>query len=340
MTAETTPLLVIDDVVAEYRTGSRVVRALDGADLTVGRGERVGIVGESGSGKSTLGLLTGRLLPKATAYPRGRVLVDGESVLDLPPDRLARLRRERLAFVPQDPVGALDPTLRIGRQLRLALRDKPTDLVALLERVLIRDPERVLRLYPHEISGGMAQRVIVAMAMARRPALLIADEPTAALDSQVREEVLRLLFTLAAEHGTTVLWLSHDLGGVARWCDRIAVMYGGRVVEDGTTTDVLTAPQHPYTAALSAADPARAKDGTRLLTIGGTPPVLTESTPGCVFCPRCTSADDTCATARPAPRTVEGRTVLCHHPGPGGTPVPVPDGPAPKAAVPDGQEEA
>ncbi|WP_329282160.1 ABC transporter ATP-binding protein [Streptomyces sp. NBC_01451] len=332
MTAETTPLLVIDDVVAEYRTGSRVVRALDGATLTVGRGERVGIVGESGSGKSTLGLLTGRLLPRATTCPRGRVLIDGESVLDLPPDRIARLRRERLAFVPQDPVGALDPTLRIGRQLRLALRDKPADLVALLERVLIRDPERVLRLYPHQISGGMAQRVVVAMAMARRPALLIADEPTASLDSQVREEVLRLLFTLAAEHGTTVLWLSHDLGGVARWCDRIAVMYGGRVVEDGTTADVLTAPQHPYTAALSAADPARAKDGTRLLTIGGTPPVLTEDPPGCVFSPRCTSADDDCATTRPALRTVAGRTVLCHHPG--GTPVPVPVSP------PTGQEEA
>lgn len=160
----------------------------------------------------------------------------------------------------------------------------------------------------------MAQRVIVAMAMARKPDLLIADEPTAALDTQVREEVLRLLFGLAAENGTTVLWLSHDLGGVARRCARIAVMYGGRVVEDGATAQVLTAPRHPYTAALSAADPARAKDGTRLLTIGGTPPVLTEDTPGCVFCPRCPSAADDCRTTRPAPRTVEDRTLLCHHP--------------------------
>uniref|UniRef100_A0AAU1ZR93 ABC transporter ATP-binding protein n=1 Tax=Streptomyces sp. NBC_00093 TaxID=2975649 RepID=A0AAU1ZR93_9ACTN len=310
----TTPLLEIEDVVAEYRTGKRAVRALDGASLTVHRGETVGIVGESGSGKSTLGLLVGRLLPKATVFPRGRVLLDGESVLDMPPDRLARLRRDRLAFVPQDPVGALDPTLRIGRQLRLALRATEADPAALLDGVRINDPERVLRLYPREISGGMAQRVIVAMAMARKPDLLIADEPTAALDTQVREEVLRLLFGLAAENGTTVLWLSHDLGGVARRCARIAVMYGGRVVEDGATAQVLTAPRHPYTAALSAADPARAKDGTRLLTIGGTPPVLTEDTPGCVFCPRCPSAADDCRTTRPAPRTVEDRTLLCHHP--------------------------
>ncbi|MGI5452699.1 ATP-binding cassette domain-containing protein [Streptomyces sp. CA-249302] len=150
----TAPLLEIEDVVAEYRTGKRTVRALDGTSLTVHRGETVGIVGESGSGKSTLGLLIGRLLPRATVVPRGRVLLDGESVLDLPTDRLVALRRERLAFVPQDPVGALDPTLRIGRQLGLALRGFAADPAALLEGVRIRDPERVLRLYPHQISGA------------------------------------------------------------------------------------------------------------------------------------------------------------------------------------------
>ncbi|KPI11569.1 oligopeptide/dipeptide ABC transporter, ATPase subunit [Actinobacteria bacterium OK074] len=315
--AEREPLLVVDDVMAEYRTADRVVRALDGVTLTVGRGERVGVVGESGSGKSTLGLLTGRLLPSATRFPRGGVLVDGEPVLDLPPDRIRQLRRERLAFVPQDPVGSLDPTLRIGRQLALALRaTRPSraDLVALLERVRIREPERVLRLYPHEISGGMAQRVTVAMAMVRGPDLLIADEPTAALDSQVREEVLRLLFALAAENGTTVLWLSHDLGGVARHCDRIAVMYGGRIVEDGPTAEVLAAPRHPYTASLLAADPARATAGARLRVIGGTPPVLSGDTPGCAFAPRCGSADAECGGSRPVGREVDGRTVVCHHP--------------------------
>jgi peptide/nickel transport system ATP-binding protein len=319
------PIVLIDDVVAEYRTARRTVRALDGASLAVEPGAHVGIVGESGSGKSTLGLLIGALLPATTHYPRGRVLVDGRPVLDLPRDRLARLRRERLGFIPQDPVAALDPTLRIGRQLALALRTAGTDrapragrknradLVRRLEQVRIKDPERVLTLYPHEISGGMAQRVIIAMAMARNPAVLIADEPTAALDAQVRQDVLRLLFALADEHGTTLVWLSHDLGGVARWCGRVAVMYGGRIVEDGPTTDVLGSPRHPYTAALAAADPARAVDGDRLRSIGGAPPVLEGAATGCAFAPRCPSATDRCRVERPAPVTRGERTTLCHH---------------------------
>jgi peptide/nickel transport system ATP-binding protein len=336
-TTDTPPLVRVEDLVAEYRTSRGTVRALDGVDLTVTRGERVGIVGESGSGKTTLGLLLGKLLPATTRYPAGRVLVDGESVLDLPPDRLARLRRERLALIAQDPIGALDPTLRIGRQLRLALRSAgrapgPAELRTMLERVLIRDPERVLRLHPHEISGGMAQRVAVAMAMAREPDLLIADEPTAALDSQVREEVLRLLFSLAAEHGTTVLWLSHDLSGVARRCERIVVMYGGRIAEDGPAAEVLTAPRHPYTAALSATDPARAEAGRRLLTITGGPPPA-GGTPGCAFAPRCERATEICRTERPRPRTTAGRTTVCHHPlDPPGPPEPAAAAPRTEAA--------
>ncbi|MGW6456590.1 ABC transporter ATP-binding protein [Streptomyces sp. NPDC055078] len=322
---EGAPLVLVEDVVAEYHTARRTVRALDGIDLSVARGERVGIVGESGSGKSTLGLLIGRLLPDGTRYPRGRVLLDGESVLDLPPDRIARLRRERLGLIAQDPVGSLDPTLRIGRQLRLALRSggrtaarRPgsAELCAMLDRVLIHDPERVLRLYPHEISGGMAQRVAVAMVMAREPDLLIADEPTAALDSQVRQEVLKLLFSLAAEHGTTVLWLSHDLGGVARWCERIVVMYGGRVVEEGPAAGVLAAPKHPYTAALAATDPARATIGQRLRTIAGGPPTAGSDTDGCPFAARCDRATEVCLSERPPPRTEAARTVACHHPAP------------------------
>ncbi|MEV7283237.1 ABC transporter ATP-binding protein [Streptomyces sp. NPDC093252] len=337
--AEKSPLVLIDDVTAEYRTGQRTVRALDGVRLAVEAGGHVGIVGESGSGKSTLGLLVGRLLPDTTRFPSGRVLVAGESVLDLPRGQLARLRRERLGFIPQDPVGALDPTLRVGRQLALTLRAGGTrrpdraDLVRQLEQVRIKDPERVLGLYPHEISGGMAQRVVIAMAMARRPAVLIADEPTAALDAQVRQDVLRLLFTLADEHGTTLVWLSHDLGGVARWCGRIAVMYGGRIVEDGPTADVLGAPRHPYTAALAAADPARAVAGDRLRAIAGTPPVLSGAAAGCAFAPRCPAATDRCATVRPEPDSLRERTVLCHHPLDGGS-APTPRPTTPVEAAP------
>lgn len=322
-----TPLVLIDDIVTEYHAPRRVVRALDGASLSVERGEHIGIVGESGSGKSTLGLLIGRLLPATTRHPAGRVLIDGESVLDMTREQITALRRDRLGFIPQDPVGALNPTLRIGRQLALALRGVSTghaDLVRRLEQVRINDPERVLRLYPHEISGGMAQRVTIAMAMARTPDLLIADEPTAALDAQVRQEILRLLFTLADEQGTTVIWLSHDLGGVARWCDRIAVMYGGRVVEDGATADVLGSPGHPYTAALGSADPARVTAGERLLAIGGAPPSLVRDTPGCSFEPRCTRATDRCRTERPAATVTKSRIVLCHHRAPEQIPVPQP----------------
>ncbi len=264
-------MLEIDDVVIDYLKADRTtVRALDGATLRVRPGETVGIVGESGSGKSTLGSLIGRLLPGNAVYTRGSVRVEGEDVLSLGRDGLRALRRECLGFIPQDPISALDPTMRIGRQLTLALRGTvPTgdaDLVALLERVRMRDPERVLRLFPHEVSGGMAQRIVIAMTMARRPRVLIADEPTAALDSNVRGEVTRLLFELAADAGSTVLWLSHDLRSVGRWCGRVAVMYAGRVVEDGPARQVLEQPEHPYTIALAAADPARVRPGDRIET--------------------------------------------------------------------------
>lgn len=264
-----TAILDIQDATVEYSTRGSLVRALDGATLRVEPGETVGIVGESGSGKSTLGLLCGRLLPANATVTATRALVDGGELLGLDNDGIRRLRRECLGFIPQDPVAALDPTMRIGRQLALALRGLPTDtasLVARLEGVRIREPERVLRLFPHQISGGMAQRVVIAMTMARMPRLLVADEPTAALDSNVRAEVAKLIFGLAAEAGATVLWLSHDLRSVGRWCDRVVVMYAGKVVEDGPAQQVLEHPQHPYTVSLAAADPARATPGERIRT--------------------------------------------------------------------------
>lgn len=269
------PILDVRDLVVEYRTGAEqrggtVVRALDGATLRVGAGETVGLVGESGSGKSTLGSVLGRLLPGNATYPHGSVHVEGRDVLALDRDELRRLRRECLGFIPQDPVAALDPTMRIGRQLELALRGLPTgtaDLVGHLDRVRMREPERVLRLFPHEISGGMAQRVMIAITMARSPRVLVADEPTAALDSNVRSEVTKLIFGLAKDAGTTVLWLSHDLRSVGRWCERVAVMYGGKVVEDGPASRVLGTPSHPYTKALAAADPALAAPGQRIETV-------------------------------------------------------------------------
>jgi peptide/nickel transport system ATP-binding protein len=263
------PILDIENVTIEYPGNGARVLALDGASLRINAGETVGLVGESGSGKTSLGLLAGRLLPRSAMVTGGQVRVDGQDVLALDDQRLRALRRECLGYIPQDPVAALDPTMRIGRQLELVLQGLPHDTASLrqhLDSVQINEPDRVLRLFPHEISGGMAQRVMIAMAMARTPRLLVADEPTASLDSHVRTEVTKLIFSLAAKAGATVLWLSHDLRSVSRWCQRVVVMYGGKVMEDGPAAQVLRHPTHPYTIALAASDPARAEPGQRIGT--------------------------------------------------------------------------
>ncbi|MEU5884189.1 ABC transporter ATP-binding protein [Spirillospora sp. NPDC047279] len=307
-------LLDVRGLVVEYPGAGGAVRALDGADLTVAEGETVGLVGESGSGKSTLGAAAGRLLSRAARVRAGSVSVAGESLLEMGSREIRRVRRERLGFVFQDPISHLDPTMRVGAQLRRAVagRTKGGDIAAHLERVRLDDVRRIARAYPHELSGGMAQRVAIAMAMAARPRLLVADEPTAALDSQVREDVLDVVFGLAAEAGTGILWLSHDLPAVARRCDRVAVMYGGRVVEDGPAAEVLARPSHPYTAALARSAPGKAERGERLEPVPGRPPVLVGEPAGCAFAPRCPMADDRCAGERPVPVRIEGRDVLCH----------------------------
>ncbi|MFC4852569.1 ABC transporter ATP-binding protein [Actinophytocola glycyrrhizae] len=303
-----TPVLEVDGLAVDYENG---VRALDGATLTVSAGETVGIVGESGSGKSTLGAAVGGLLPSSARITSGAVRVDGAEVHRLRPKALRALRRDRLGFVFQEPIGSLDPTMRVGKQVALALRGRGGDVLSHLDRVRLSDPARVARAYPHQLSGGMAQRVAIAMAMACEPEILVADEPTAALDAQIRDDVLDVIFSLAAAAGTTILWLSHDLPAVGKRCSRIAVMYGGRVVESGTAAGVFGAPRHPYTAALVAAVPGAAARGERLTSIPGQPPVLTGPADGCAFAPRCPDALDLCGS-RP-PLVVAGdREVLCH----------------------------
>ncbi|WP_334152864.1 ABC transporter ATP-binding protein [Microbacterium sp.] len=303
----------ISDLALEF-TGATTVRALDGVDLDVADGSSVAIVGESGSGKSTLAAVIGRLQPRSANIVRGQLEVDGIDVLGLDDDALRAYRRDTLAYIAQDPIGSLDPTMRIGAQLRLILRavgddDSMPRQVELLASMQIADPARVIRLFPHQISGGMAQRVAIAMSMCRRPKLLIADEPTAALDSQVREEVIRLLFAQAQEQGTTIIWLSHDLPAVARWCDQVAVMYAGRVVERGPAAAVLGRPAHPYARALAATDPSRARRGERLASIPGSPPVLHGESEGCAFAARCAHRIDACEVVRPEP--VPPRQSLC-----------------------------
>ncbi|HIY66017.1 MAG TPA: ABC transporter ATP-binding protein [Candidatus Agrococcus pullicola] len=264
-------LIEVDDLVVEYATRDRTVRALDGVSLRVEAGERLALVGESGSGKSTLGVSLGALLPAPARIAEGSVTVNGYALGELDRDGLRTLRRETLGFIPQDPIATLDPTKRIGKQLAMVVGDLGGDtsraaLANLLEDVRINDPAAVLRRFPHQLSGGMAQRVAVAIAMVRKPRVLVADEPTAALDANVRRDVLRLIFDIAAETGATVIWLSHDLDAVAKWCERVAVMYRGKVVEDGPVGIVLQEPEHPYTKSLLDSMPSRLQHGVEVRT--------------------------------------------------------------------------
>jgi oligopeptide/dipeptide ABC transporter ATP-binding protein len=307
-------LLSAADLAVDYHTAEGPVRALDSASLDVRVGDVMAVVGESGSGKSTLGLAAGRLLPANAARVGGDLKVLGGSIFDLPESQVRALRHDVLGFIFQNPVAALDPTLRIKRQLELAAPG--TDETALLEALTdvgLTDGPRVLRSYPHELSGGMAQRVAIAMALLRRPRLVIADEPTAAVDASRRTQILEILVGRSQEQGSALLLLTHDLHVVRRWCTQIAVMYGGRVVESGPTTEVLTHPSHPYTAALLSALPGDERPHERLSAIPGAPPVLHGPSPGCAFAPRCSHRLEWCDAIRPAALEVAaGRTVCCH----------------------------
>jgi peptide/nickel transport system ATP-binding protein len=302
------------NLTVEYHTREGVVRALDGAELAFDSRSTIGIVGESGSGKTTLGMAIGRLLPDSSERVSGNLLLDGEAVFDLTVDEVRRLRRDRLGFVFQNPMSALDPTMRIGRQLSDAAGEGATGkaIDQRLREVGLSDAKRVARSYPHELSGGMAQRVVIAMAIARTPTLLVADEPTSALDATIRAEVLALLTGLKDRFNTGVVLLSHDLLVVSAHCDEVAVMYAGRVIEHGAAQLVFGRARHPYTMALLQAAPGRERPGQRIQPIRGLPPLLREAAAGCAFAPRCSFADDRCRSKRPEPRSFDDRTILCH----------------------------
>jgi oligopeptide/dipeptide ABC transporter ATP-binding protein len=309
-----TDLVEIDNLVITYMTGRGPVRALDGAQLTVAHGETLAIVGESGSGKTTLGMAAGKLLPSEAAYEGGMLTVAGLSVFPASNEELRALRRDQLGFVFQNPMTALDPTRRIGRQVARAMggRASPTDVAVLLRRAELEDAERVMASFPHQLSGGMAQRVVIAMAIARRPKLIIADEPTASLDASIRDRVMATLRKLRDETGASLLILSHDLRMIARHADRVAVMYGGRIVEIAERERLFSRPAHPYTKALIAAASGNERPGERLVPIAGSPPVLLGRSEKCAFEPRCSYRAAICASQRPEERTVDGRRVACH----------------------------
>lgn len=292
--------------------------ALRGVDLSVAKGEAVGLVGESGSGKSVTWLAALRLLP-TKARVQGRVMLDGRDLLTAPEAELDAVRGGRVAMIFQDPASALNPVLSIGRQLGEALalhRGLSGGALAaqarrLLEQVGIPDPARRLSSYPHEMSGGQNQRVMIAMALAGEPDLLIADEPTTALDVTIQAQILDLLGDIRRDTGMALVLISHDLGVVAETCDRVAVMYGGRIVEEAPADALFAAPRHPYARGLlDALPPLHAQ--RRLVAIPGAPPDPRAMPPGCAFAPRCAHVAPACVASPPPLRAIApGRRTAC-----------------------------
>ncbi len=296
--------------------------AVTGASLVIGEGTTLALVGESGSGKSSLALAVGRLLPPAGRISSGTVMVDGVDVARLEGKELRQARGRLVGYLAQDSMAALNPVLPAGRQVAevyeardgVGRREARREAVEILTQVGIQRPAEVARMYPHELSGGMRQRVMIAIALAQRPRLLVADEPTTALDVTVQAEILALARELQAEHGVTFLWITHDMGVVAEIADAVAVMYGGRIVEQGAVADVFDDPAHPYTQALlaSAQGGADAPPKTPFAAIAGSPP-SGASPPGCPFHPRCPQAHDPCsASMPPTTEAGSGHAVACH----------------------------
>ncbi|WP_158642227.1 ABC transporter ATP-binding protein [Actinomadura sp. WAC 06369] len=314
-----TPALGMRDVSVSLPGARGDLRILRGVTFTVGRGEIVAVAGESGSGKSTSILAALRLLPPG-ARVTGSIECAGGDVLAMPRRELRRLRARRARIIFQDPWRALHPMKRIGAQLVESARTADPGLSAAdarelaertLERVGIPEPAARMRSHPHEISGGQAQRIVIAMALVARPDVLFCDEPTTALDVTTQAQVLELLRDLNREFGISVVIATHDLEVIADIAGRIVVMYAGQVVEEGPTAQVLAEPRHPYTYSLLRAAPGLAGDG-RLQAIAGRPPAPSDEPPGCAFADRCPGVHDACTTVRPEPREVRpGRMVAC-----------------------------
>ncbi|MBM3521389.1 MAG: ABC transporter ATP-binding protein [Alphaproteobacteria bacterium] len=316
----TEPLVRITDLVVRFQTRDRVVHAVNGVSLAVAERETLGILGESGSGKSVTLRALLRLLPPKRARIEGRITVAGEDVLAMDEQRLGDYRGKIVSMIFQEPMLAFDPVYTVGDQIAESVRRHEgvehaaarKRALEMLDRVRIPSPERRLDAYPHEMSGGMRQRAMIALALACRPKLLLADEPTTALDATVQIQILLLLRELQREFGMAVIFVTHDIGVAVETSDRIAVMYAGRVVESGSVRDVVRTPRHPYTAGLLRSRAHGALKGRRLEAIPGAPPDLARLPSGCAFAPRCTESHDACTAAIPAERAAApGHVARC-----------------------------
>ena len=316
----TQPVLSVKDLKVDFVTRRGALHAIDGVSLEIARGEVLGVVGESGAGKSVTGLAVIGLIDPPGRIAGGEISLSGQRIDNLAPDAMRRIRGKRIGMIFQDPLTSLNPLYRVGDQLvetirthldlsESAARKRAIDLLA---EVGISAPEKRIDAYPHEFSGGMRQRVVIALAICAEPELIIADEPTTALDVSVQAQIIGLIKRLGRDHGTAVMLVTHDMGVIAETSDRVAVMYSGRIAEIGPVRDVVQHPLHPYAKGLMGAIPTLAGDAERLVQIPGSMPRLSAVPGGCAFHPRCEFAFDRCRMERPEPRPHGAQLVACH----------------------------
>ncbi|MFK7940922.1 MAG: ABC transporter ATP-binding protein [Roseovarius sp.] len=313
-------LLSVRDLSVKFAMRDETVEALRGISFDVGRGERLGIVGESGAGKSITGFALMNLLSRPGFIAGGKVTFDGHDITGLGDAQMRSIRGNQMAMIFQDPMVTLNPVLTIGQQMletlyahRKLSKEEATQIAVLkLREVYIPSPEERLDQYPHELSGGMRQRIIIAMALLLDPKLIIADEPTTALDVTIQADIMELLLELCHSNKVGLILITHDLGVVSQMTERTLVMYAGRIIEAGRTREIINDPQHPYTQGLINALPQQTPPGQRLKQIPGNMPSLTAIPPGCPFAPRCDYADDHCRSVLPEVVNYGGVEVACH----------------------------
>jgi peptide/nickel transport system ATP-binding protein len=316
-------LLQVRDLTTHFMTRAGVVKAVEGVSFDVAAGEVVGLVGESGSGKSVTGLSILGLVDQPGRIVAGSVKLAGQELVGLNPEALRRLRGRRMAMVFQDPMSMLNPVLTIATQMRLAIEAHEristeaarTRSIEALAAVRIPDAAQRLDAYPHQFSGGMRQRVAIAIALLHRPALIVCDEPTTALDVSIQAQILTEMRSLVRDLGTALIWISHDLATVSSLASRILVMYAGRIIEEGPTAAVLRNPRHPYSRGLLESLPFHVEPGRDLAQIPGSTPSLLRLPDGCAFRPRCSKATERCHKM-PLLERHEPRAFRCHHPLP------------------------
>jgi peptide/nickel transport system ATP-binding protein len=313
------PLLEVQDLVVEFPTRRGTLRALDGVSFAIAPGEILGVVGESGAGKSLTGAAIIGLLEPPGRIAGGEIRLRGQRIDTLSPAAMRPIRGKRIGAIFQDPLTSLNPLYTVGRQLVETIRTHlPLDAgqarqraIELLASTGIPAPEARFEQYPHQFSGGMRQRVVIALALAAEPELIVADEPTTALDVSIQAQVIALLKRLAREHGTAVMLVTHDMGVIAETCDRVAVLYAGRVAEIGPVAELIHRPRHPYTAGLMGSIPSMDTDREELLQIDGAMPRLNAMPSGCAFHPRCPKALPRCAHERPELMEAAGTRAAC-----------------------------